>query len=301
MRLSPGHGADEDAVVARGQVFALDQEEAEIAGEIGVLEIGLVHRPGREHANPGIVLAVEAGQLVLQRLEERRVAEHPQAAIDVGNPVGQREPVFQRIAGTGRRLGAVAQHPPAAIGAARDVDGIEAQMRAAGRRHVGERPHEVRAAGHECGGQAPLADELGRPVNVGEHRLDEARPRDQRGLQLLPLAGLDDERNMGQGPRPVGALGVLIDAVEHAGFAQVTVARGEPARQFLAPEAGEAGEQLLPMRPHRAVIGHHLVVDARQWPVIRQQLGDRIGLLATGFELGGHDTKDYSVRMVAAT
>jgi hypothetical protein len=227
--LESGHRADEDAVVAHGQVFALDQEEAEIAGEIGVLEIGLVHRPGGEHADPGIVLAVEAGQFVLKRLEERRVAKHPQVAIDVGNPVGEREAVFQRIAGSGRRLGAVAQHPPAAIGAARDVDGIEAQVRAAGRRHVDERPHEVRAAGHERAGQAPLADELGRPVNVGQHRLDEARPPDQRGLQPLPLAGLDDERNVGQRPCPVGTLGVFIDAVEHAGFAQVTVACGKPA------------------------------------------------------------------------
>ena len=42
--LQAGNGADEDAVVAHAQVFALDQQEPEIAREIGVLEIGLVHR-----------------------------------------------------------------------------------------------------------------------------------------------------------------------------------------------------------------------------------------------------------------
>ncbi len=134
--LEAGHRADEDAVVACRQILALDQQEAEIAGEIGVLEISLVHRPGRQHADPGIVLPVEAVKLGLQGLEERRVAAHPQVAIDVRNPVREREPVFQRIAGARRRLGAVAQHPPAAIGAARDIDGVEAQMRAAGRRHI---------------------------------------------------------------------------------------------------------------------------------------------------------------------
>ena len=41
--LEAGDRADEDAVVAHRQILALDQQEAEIAREIGVLEIGLVH------------------------------------------------------------------------------------------------------------------------------------------------------------------------------------------------------------------------------------------------------------------
>ena len=186
------------------------------------------------------------------------MAAHPQIAIDFGNAVGEREAVFQRIAGARRRLGAVAQHPPAAVGAARDVDGVEAQMRAAGRRHVGERPHEVRTAGDECRRQPPVADQRGRPVDVGEHRLDEGRALDQPGLQCLPLAGLDHQRHMGERPRPVGALLVLVDAIEDAGFAQIAVARREPARQLLASEAGEPGEELEPVRrapsPSSAII-----------------------------------------------
>ena len=52
-------GADEDAVVAHDQVFALDQQQAEIARQIGVLEIGLVHRPRRQQADARVVVAVE--------------------------------------------------------------------------------------------------------------------------------------------------------------------------------------------------------------------------------------------------
>ena len=58
-RLQAGHGADEHAVVAHREVLALDQQEAEIAREIGVLEIGLVHRAGRQHADAGVVLVDE--------------------------------------------------------------------------------------------------------------------------------------------------------------------------------------------------------------------------------------------------
>ena len=77
--LEAGHGADEDAIVADGQVLALDQQKAEIAREIGVLEIGLVQRPRRQHADAGIVAAVERRQFHLEGLEERRHALDAQA------------------------------------------------------------------------------------------------------------------------------------------------------------------------------------------------------------------------------
>ena len=114
--LQAGHGADEDAVVAHRQVLALDQQEAEIAREIGVLEIGFVQRPGRQHADRRIVAAAERRQIRLQRLEERRDALDLQLPIDVGHGARQREPVLQRVARARRRLRAVAEHPPAAVG-----------------------------------------------------------------------------------------------------------------------------------------------------------------------------------------
>ncbi len=53
-RLRPGDRAHIDRIVAHREVFALHQHEAEIAGEIGVLEIGLVQRTGGEQARPGL-------------------------------------------------------------------------------------------------------------------------------------------------------------------------------------------------------------------------------------------------------
>ena len=53
--LEAGHRANEDAVVADRQVLALDQQKAEIAREVSVLEIGLVQRARRQHANTGII------------------------------------------------------------------------------------------------------------------------------------------------------------------------------------------------------------------------------------------------------
>ena len=42
--LQPGNGADMDFAVAHRQIAAFDQKQAEIAGEIGLLEIGFVER-----------------------------------------------------------------------------------------------------------------------------------------------------------------------------------------------------------------------------------------------------------------
>src|SRR6516225_2713011 len=69
--LEAGHRADEDAIVAHSQILALDQQEAEIARKISVLEISLIHGPGREHADPRIILPIERGKLGLKSLEER--------------------------------------------------------------------------------------------------------------------------------------------------------------------------------------------------------------------------------------
>ena len=272
--LEAGNGADENAVVARREVRALDQQEAEIAGEVGVLEIGLVHRSRRQHADAGIVLAAKACEFRLQGLEERRVAVDMQVAVDVRNALPERQPVFEGEAGARRRLGAVAEHPPAAVGAARDVRGIKTQMRTAGRRHAHQRPQEFRAAGHERARQPVFTEQVAGAIDIGDHRLDQAGAFGKRRLQALPFVGRDDQRNGRQRPAALDAGLVLVDAIKHARIAQIAIGGGKPARQFLAPEGGKAGEQVVPMLAQLAVVTHHLVIDGRQRPVTRQQLGD---------------------------
>ena len=113
--LQTGHGANEHAVVADGQVLAFDQQKAEIAREIGVLEIGLVHRPGRQHADRRIVAAAERRQLGLERLEERRDALDPKlrdrcrasrATARAGSPAHSPRPTAP---GCGRRAPTIAR------------------------------------------------------------------------------------------------------------------------------------------------------------------------------------------------
>ena len=151
-----GDRSDKHAVVAHDQILAFDQQESEIAREIRVLEIGLVHWPGREQANPCVLLTIEREQLSLKRLIKRRDAFDPRGAVDVGNSPRQGKAILDRETGTGRRLGTIGKNPPAAVGATPDVDRIKAQVRAAGRRHADERPQELGITGDQGGRQCAL-------------------------------------------------------------------------------------------------------------------------------------------------
>ena len=64
--LQAGDGADMNAVAADGEIVALDQQEAEIARERRVLEIGFAEGARRQQADPRLV-AVGAGAQRLSR------------------------------------------------------------------------------------------------------------------------------------------------------------------------------------------------------------------------------------------
>ena len=183
----PRDGADKDAVIPYDQILAVHQKKPEIARQIGVLEIGLVHRPRREQTDARVILAIEREQLRLERLKERRNALDPRGAVDVGDGARQREPVLDRVARARRRLRPIVEHPPPAVGAAPHVNGIEPQVRAARRRNADQRPQIFRIAGDQGGRQAALAGERCRAVAIRQHGFQQFGALGEPGLKLLPF------------------------------------------------------------------------------------------------------------------
>ena len=137
-------------------------------------------------------------------------------------------------------------------------------------------------------GSLSFAHEIGRAVDVGEDRFEQARALDQAGLQLLPFGPVDQERHVAQRPRPHRARGVLIDAIEHAGVAKVPVGRGKAAIDLLGSERREHAQKRPPVLAHLAVVVHHLVEDARKQAVIARQKRSEIGALLSGAVRLGH-------------
>src|SRR6202035_3349990 len=66
--------ADMDAIAGDREVVALDQQEAEIARQRRMLEIGLAERAGCEQADARLVAVGAVAKRVAECLEERRDA-----------------------------------------------------------------------------------------------------------------------------------------------------------------------------------------------------------------------------------
>ena len=79
---------------------------------------------------------------------------------------------------------------------------------------------------------------------------------------------------MAQRPGPLGPGGFLIDAIEDAGVVHMAIGGGETSAELLRPQRREHRQQRLPMGPHPAVAVHHLVENARQRSIARQQRRD---------------------------
>ena len=155
-RAEAGDGAHHDPAVLDGQVLALEQHEAEVAGDVGVLEVGVVERARGQDGDAGVGLVGEALQRVAEGAEEAGEAVDVRLGVEVGEDARGGDAVLQREAGAGGRLGAVAEHPPGAVGAAADLEGDEVQVVAAARRRrrpAGAATRGCRRSGGRAGGR----------------------------------------------------------------------------------------------------------------------------------------------------
>ena len=158
---------------------------------------------------------------------------------ELGQRAAQHEAVLQRIAGAGRRLGAVGEHPPAAVRPAPEIGGVELQVAAArggvptsGRRNsglpattaAGRRPRRPAGRRRRC---RPEALQQGRRAGRG--------PADAPAIPPV-----DQERQVRQRPGPLLRRRLVIDPVEDADIAQVAVGDVEAPADLGRPPARQA-------------------------------------------------------------
>ena len=166
----------ENVVVADGEVGAFHECEAQVAGEVGVFEIGFVERPGGEEDDAGgfVVVRGEGCEGVADGAEERGEALHAAVAENVGHGAGDDEAVFQCVAGAGGGLRAISDDAEAAVGGAADVGGIEVQPSAVGNVHAMKRAEVTAVAEDELGRDEAVAEKLLRAVEIGKKVIEKA-------------------------------------------------------------------------------------------------------------------------------
>ena len=182
------------AVAGGTHVAGLDQQVAEVAREIGVAEIVLVMRAGREQGDARIAPAAELRQVRLHALEERGEPERIARLEEIAGEMRVHDAIGERVADARRRLGVVVDDAPVAIHLARNVDGVELHMPgcrldALAGAQVGGIGEDQRRRNEAFAHQALLA------VDVGDDRVEQTRTLDEGRLERAPFVACKDQRD----------------------------------------------------------------------------------------------------------
>ncbi len=92
--LESGNRADEDPAVTHDEIVALDQQEAEIAGEIGLLVVGEAQRTRAEDSDPRLRALSGGFQSRPECPKERREPLDVELRVEVGKGLGNDEAIF---------------------------------------------------------------------------------------------------------------------------------------------------------------------------------------------------------------
>ena len=272
--LQPGNGAHVDFAIAHRKVAAFDEQKAEIAGEIGLLEIGFVERTRRQQADARIRSLRHRHEAQTESLEERREPLDIHVAVKRRKSARQDQAIGQRIAGARWRLGAIAENPPAPVRAPADVGSVNMQEFIARRLHADQGMQKVGAAGDRGRRQIARSDQLALAINIGEDPLHQLHALLDPLCDLTPFAGVYEQRHMGQRPGPFAR--VAVDAVGDAGVANVPVRRRKASAYVICAKVRQQVEIAQPMRAREAIRADEFIGNAGERLVIGDERGQTL-------------------------
>ena len=248
-RLQAVQGLQIEMLAAHGEVAALHQREAQVARQVGMLEIGFVVGPGREQHDARIGTGRGAlAQAVEQRAVSGGQVLHRHLAEGIGKETRNEQPIFEQIAQAGGRLGALRHHPPVALRIARHVERRDVQVRSPHRRHAMHGPQIAGVALHQRAGQQPLGQQLLRAIDVGHDAFEQLGALQHAGFDAAPAMRREDQREEVHGPGALRPMGVGIDVVGDAVVAHLAAQAERAAVQIGKAVLAQMAEEFGPFR-----------------------------------------------------
>ena len=223
-----------------------------------MLEIGPAGGAPGEHHHPGILLVVQGqgGKGTAQGLQKAGQPAQGGFPVEAGQGPGHQDTVLQGIAGPGRGLGAIVEHPETPIGQAHQIGAMEDQPGTAGLDSGVDRAQEPRMGKDQFRGQQSARQYRGRTVEVIQQPLQQSDPLDQPGLHPVPLKAIDQQGHRIQYPGPLGLPGIIVEAIGHPVVLEQPLDLGKGLPATLSPTAlGQLSGHPLPVgaQPSRRI------------------------------------------------
>ena len=217
----------------------------------------------------------QADEVVAERLEEAGEPLDLRIAKDAGQGASHDDAVLERVAGARRRLRPVAEHPPLVVRRPRQVEGDEVQPGVGWQVDAVQRAQKISIAEDQGRRQPTVRQQILRPVEVGDHGIQESRPLDQSRFEIAPLLGADEKWDWVHPPRMRVVARLVVDVVGRAVLADKPL-RGVPAGFDLGRRHGaESLQESLPVRADARRRVQHFVIDARNRRIGAGQVGGR--------------------------
>ena len=179
------------------------KREAQHAGQVRLVERGLGVDAGTEHHHDGFLGGLGRGvdERQPQRLRPRRRGPRADALVEVGDGVRHHAAVGHCVAGPRRRLRPVGVDQELAGRGAADVAAVQEQLMAPWHLDAAGGAHVSGMAEHQLRRQRAAGDRPARPVEVGQHGVEQSGALHQTGLEDVPVGRRDQQRQRVQMPR----------------------------------------------------------------------------------------------------
>ncbi len=223
-----------------------------------MLEIGRVAHTGGEQHHDGLLSAD-------RRRPAQRVQQPPRIGSDrpdlllkeqAGEDAGHGPAVLHYVGHAGRHLQVVLKYPQDPCLVADYIDPCEVDSHAVRRLDAVRRPAKPGRGGKQRTRHHSVPDHLGRPVDVGEKRLQRADPLYDARFDQLPLGCRDQPRDQVEREDPLFAGMGEDDAL----VAEAAVPGLRPPRQVVAGERLQGVVQRPRVRVRQTICSEHLVV-----------------------------------------
>jgi hypothetical protein len=140
-------------------------------------------RSWRKHNREVIVASTEVEQVFAEAAEERSEAMDVARFEHVRQTARRNDAVLERITGAGRRLCAIAQHPPLTVRRTTEVERQQMQEGALARRHAMTGQQKFRIAEDQRWRNRARLQQLLRTVQIGDDHVQQARALNQARLR----------------------------------------------------------------------------------------------------------------------